>query len=215
MISAHLRDFAKVIYMTREQAEGNNSLSVFFLKKYGYFNKDLSNKSGVITWTHKMSGNKNSIGIRMRRDNWNNPNEKTFINLHYTHTNRYSGEKSDMDFDIEMTTTACRYGGKRYWFICPLSKNGVYCGRRVGVLYSIGKWFGCRYCGDIAYQAQFEGGKFRIGSISEPDVEKAYNDIKRKYYNGKPTRRYKRYMRLRDKMDACWEKAIKRFGDVF
>jgi hypothetical protein len=80
------------------------------------------------------------------------------------------------------------------------------------VIYSVDKWFGCRYCANIAYQAQFEGGRFRIGSVTEPDVEKAYNEIKRFYYAGKPTRKYKRYLRLRDKMDNSWARAAFTFS---
>jgi hypothetical protein len=198
--------------MTRSQAESSNSLSVFFLKKHGYFDKNLSWKSGTITWTYGYNENKSSISIAMRRDNWNTPNERTFLNLNYTHTDHWGGEKSSMNFDIEMDATPCRYGGKRYWFICPLTKNGQYCGRRVGVIYSIGKWFGCRHCGNIAYQSQFEGGKFRIGSVCEPDVEKAYAEVKRYSYKGKPTKKYKRYLILSDKMDNCWIRAAARFG---
>jgi len=201
--------------MARNQAEQSNALSVFFLKKYGYFDKDLSYKAGTITWTYGCSGNKSSVGIRMRRYDWNTPDEITYINLHYTHTSNWDGEKSDMDFDIKMTTTPCKFGGKRYWFICPLTKNGRYCGRRVGVFYSIGKWFGCRHCGNIAYQAQFEGGRFRVGSVCEPDVEKAYYEAKTQYYKGKPTRRYKRYLKLRNKMDNSWIRAGMKFGMKF
>ncbi len=200
--------------MAKQQAEGSNRLSVFFLKKHGYFDKDLSWKSGTITWTYGYSENKSSIGITMRRDNWNTLDERTFIKLNYTHTDHWSGEKADMNFDIELTDTPCRYGGKRYWFICPLSKNGQYCGKRVGVIYGIGKWFGCRHCGNIAYQSQFEGGSFRVGSVCEPDVEKAYNEVKTQYYKGKPTRRYKRYLRLRNKMDNSWLRMTARFGNI-
>ena len=199
--------------MARNQAEQCNALSVFFLKKYGYFDKNLSYKSGTITWTYGLS--KSSVGITMGRDNWNTPDERTYINLRYTHTSNWDGEKSDMNFDIGLTSTPCNYGGKRYWFICPLSKNGRYCGRRVGVIYGIGKWFGCRHCGNIAYQAQFEGGNFRMGSVCEPDVEKAYNEVKTQYYKGKPTRRYKRYLRLRNKMDNSWMRAGIKFGMKF
>lgn len=121
-----------------------------------------------------------------------------------------------MDFKIPLTTTPCKYGGVRYWFICPLSKNGQYCGRRVGVIYSIGKWFGCRHCGEIAYSKQMEGGKYRWNGVSIPDLEKAEKEIKRYYYNGKPTRKYKRYMRLNDKFEMGWimmaARLDKRFG---
>lgn len=200
--------------MARNQAGWSNSLSVFFLNKHGYFGKDFSQKSGTISWRYGGS-EKSSVGIAVKRDNWGTPQERTYLNIHYTHRSNWDGEKSDMNFDIELTTTPCNIGGgKRYWFICPLSKNNVYCGRRVGVIYSIGKWFGCRHCGDIAYQSQFEGGKYRFGSIAEPDVEKAYEEVKRKYYNGKPTRKYRRYLRLRNKMDECWSKAALKFGNL-
>lgn len=198
--------------MSRAIAEQSNRLSVFFLKKHGYFKKDYSQMSGTITWTYGYSENKSSIGFSLIRENWGTPYERTYIKLNYTHTNHWSGEKSDMNYDIQLEATPCRYGGKRYWFICPLTKNGRYCGRRVAVIYSIGKWFGCRHCGEIAYQAQFEGGRFRTGSVCEPDVEKAYAEVKREYYNGKPTRRYRRYLRLRQKMDNSWLKAALRFG---
>jgi len=201
--------------MARAKAEQSNRLSIFWLKKHGYLHKDYSNMSGTITWTYGYSENKSSISFAISRDNWGTANERAYARLYYTHTNSWSGEKSEMDYKVQLATTPCRYGSKRYWFICPLSKNGQYCGRRVGVIYSIGKWFGCRHCGEIAYQAQFEGGNFRVGSVTEPDVEKAYNEIKREYYNGKPTRRHKRYLRLRKKMDNSWARAAVKFGMEF
>lgn len=198
--------------MAKNEAEWGNSLSIFWLKKHGYLDKDYSLKSGGITWTYGLSENKSSIGFSVIRDNWGTTEERTYMELQYTHTNRGTDEKESMNFKVQFTITPCNYGGIRYWFICPLVKNGQYCGRRVGVLYSVGKYFGCRYCGEIAYQAQFEGGNFRVGSVTEPDVEKAYNEIKREYYNGKPTRRHKRYLRLREKMDNSWARAGIKFG---
>ena len=201
--------------MARQQAEWSNRINIFWLKKHGYLHKDYSRKSGGIKWTRRWSDEGSSIGFAVVRDNWGTSEEKTYLELTYTHTDRWSDEKSDMNYRVELATTPCNLGGKRYWFICPLSKNGQYCGRRVGVIYCIGKWFGCRHCGEIAYQSQFEGGKFRVGSVCEPDVERAYNEIKIKYYNGKPTRKYKRYLRLREKMDDSWMRAMVKFGKVF
>lgn len=194
--------------MSKAIAEQSSALKISFLNSHGYLNKDYSYQSGYLTWTRGSSENKNSIGFSVHRDNWGTGEEKIYIRLKYTHTNRRTEEKSDMDLKVPLTTTPCNLGGVRYWFVCPLSKNGRYCGRRVGVLYSIGKWFGCRHCGEIAYQAQFEGGKLRAGTVCEPDVERAYNEIKREYYNGKPTRKYKRYLRLKQKMDHSWNKLM-------
>ena len=67
--------------MTKNQAESSNSLSVFFLKKHGYFDKNLSWKSGTVTWTYGYSENKSSIGIIMKRNDWNMQNEKTIMIL--------------------------------------------------------------------------------------------------------------------------------------
>ncbi len=188
--------------MARQEAESSHRLSIFWLKKRGYFNKDYSYQSGGITWSYGLSDNKNSIRFSIHRDNWGTLKEDVYIRLIYTHTDHWTGEKSDMDLKVPVTTTPCNYGGVRYWFICPLYKNGQYCGRRVGVLYSVGKWFGCRHCGNIAYQKQFEGGKYRWNGISIPDIEKAEEEVKRYYYNGKPTRKYRRLIRLNEKFES-------------
>ncbi|MFA4880450.1 MAG: hypothetical protein WC650_02400 [Candidatus Doudnabacteria bacterium] len=195
--------------MAKQEAEWSKRLSIFWLKKHGYL--DGGWQYGSIKWTYGMSGNESSIGFNVMI----NGDEGDNIRLQYTYTSRGTDEKESMDYRVELTTTPCNYGGKRYWFICPLTKDGKYCGRRVGVLFSIGKWFGCRHCGNIAYQSQFEGGNIRTGSVFEPDVEKAYNEVKLQYYNGKPTRKYKRYLRLRQKMDNSWAKAALKFGIKF
>jgi len=198
--------------MAKTIAEQSNGLSIFWLKKHGYLNKESTYRSGGITWSYGYSENKSSISFSVVKENWNTPEERAYINLRYTNTNRYSGEKDDMDYKIELTTTPCRYGGKRYWFICPLYKSGVYCGRRVGVIFSIGKWFGCRHCGDIAYAKQMEGGKYRWNGVSIPDIERAEKDVKKFYYKGKPTRKYKRLIRLNEKFEDGLIKMTSRLG---
>jgi hypothetical protein len=187
--------------MSKSIAEQSNSLSIFWLRKNGFLNKERSYQSGGITWTYGYGDNKSSINFTIITDNWGTTEENSYINLRYTQTSRSTGEKEDMDYKIELVTTPCRYGGKRYWFICPLNKNGKYCGRRVGVIFSIGKWFGCRHCGEIAYAKQMEGGKYRWNGVSIPDIERAEKEVKRYYYKGKPTRKHRRLMRLNDRFE--------------
>jgi hypothetical protein len=57
---------------------------------------------------------------------------------------------------LEMTPT--QFGGRRWWFICPLIRNGVACNRRAGKLYSPpgAKYFGCRQCFDLTYRSSQE-----------------------------------------------------------
>lgn len=51
---------------------------------------------------------------------------------------------------VPILTSACTYGGRRYWFGCPR------CGRRVAVLYLRNLGFGCRHCCRVAYASQSE-----------------------------------------------------------
>ena len=184
--------------MAKNIAETSNALSIFWLKKKGYLKKDTEYQGGTITWTY--CGEASSIGFYIRIDNLNTPDERAYVNLNYTHTSRQSGEQTKIDYMVQLTTTSCNYSGKRYWFICPLETNGLACGRRVGVLYRVGKYFGCRYCMRIAYQSQMYGGMNK-GFVSCPDIEQAESEVKRWHYRGKPTRKYRRVIRLNEKFD--------------
>lgn len=193
--------------MSKMIVEQSNALSIFWLKK---FIINGSYKSGIVTWTFGV--NKSSVGYTAVITETEN-----YLELKYTHTDRGSGNKEDMDYKIQLTTSPCKYGGKRYWFICPLSKNGQYCGKRVGVIYSIGKYFGCRHCGEITYNSQMQSERYK-GFVSIPDIEKAEQEVKRNYYKGKPTRKYKRLMRLNEKFNISLFRATasldKRFANI-
>ena len=53
-------------------------------------------------------------------------------------------------FDVELTTSNPHFGGRRYWFKCPL------CGVRVGVIYQhpLTKLAGCRACLGLDYRSR-------------------------------------------------------------
>ena len=103
--------------------EEATKLSIFKLKEFGLL---CGFASSTLTWTRKISGRESSIGILV---------DTEYAEVNYTITDRNTGEKRDYDYRISLTTTPCNYGGVRYWFICPLMVNGVYCGRRTGTLY--------------------------------------------------------------------------------
>jgi len=70
------------------------------------------------------------------------------VELDYRHT--YAGKSEHVHYTVQLAYTACNYGGRRPWFLCPAQG----CGRRVGKLYSAGKYFLCRHCYDLAYRSQ-------------------------------------------------------------
>lgn len=180
-------------YSKKEEADGLHQVSVSFLNKYGYFSSFW--KSGTITWSR--NGEKTgSIGIQSAI----NENEQ-YIKFNYTQTDRFSDEKTDFDYKIPLTTSPCRLGGKRYWFICPWNTNGAYCGRRVGMLYLGDKYFACRHCNNLTYNSRNLSGFSKAAGqvISEPYLEELRQGIKREYYAGKMTRKYKRYLKKEEK----------------
>ncbi len=63
-----------------------------------------------------------------------------------------SGER--LDYPVALVTTPCRYGGLRWWFVCPLARGDAGCGRRARKLYLKGPYFGCRHCHDLTYRCR-------------------------------------------------------------
>lgn len=63
---------------------------------------------------------------------------------------------------LQITYTACKFGGVRPWFICPSTG----CGKRSAILYG-GPRFVCRDCHNLAYRSQNEGEIDRLMSRAE------------------------------------------------
>lgn len=166
-------------------------LSIYWLKKYKYLK---GYKSGRIEWSSG-HGNKNSVGMSV-----DVMGENPYMILNYIHTDKFTNEKNHYNYKILLTTSPCHYGGKRYWFICPLVTNGRLCMRRVGVLYHGGNYgyFGCRHCLDIGYSSKNEnrrGGSYYVIEYFRllKKFEKLEKEIKIRFRKGKPTKKLSKY----------------------
>lgn len=62
------------------------------------------------------------------------------------------------EYVVGLDWTACTYGGRRAWFLCPAAG----CGRRVATLYG-GAMFACRHCHRLAYRSRRESAEVRAG----------------------------------------------------
>ena len=71
------------------------------------------------------------------------------VTLMYRHRLRGDEKWEGMEYPVGLEWTACHYGGKRPWFLCPC------CGRRVAVLYGA-RIYACRHCHNLAYDSQRE-----------------------------------------------------------
>ena len=194
----------------KDTVEDCTQLSIFKLKELGFLRGWCS---GTLTWTRRLSGKTNSIGALV-----DIPGEP-YIKVNYTITDR-DGNKTDYDYKIGLTTTTCHFGGVRYWFICPLSANGIYCGRRVGTLYLApgARYFGCRHCYKLSYESRNEPHFARPGGIGYPlKLERQYEDLskqtKRWTYRGRPTRKARKLQAIEARLNACgttdWEALLR------
>lgn len=68
----------------------------------------------------------------------------------------YGGDWEPIKESVNLTFAACNYGGHRPYFLCPGNVNGKQCRRRVGKLFSGGRYFLCRHCYEVAYNSQAE-----------------------------------------------------------
>ena len=67
-------------------------------------------------------------------------------------------DTDEIRIPVRLQTTPTHFGGKRWWFTCPLVLNDVPCSRRVGTIYLPpgAKYFGCRHCHNLAYRSSQE-----------------------------------------------------------
>ena len=80
---------------------------------------------------------------------------------------------------VELTSTEPHFGGRRYWFTCPVeTQEGWACGRRVQKLWLLPNqvFFGCSQCYDLTHKSSLECHTFdklakEIGARA-PDEEK-------------------------------------------
>jgi hypothetical protein len=71
-------------------------------------------------------------------------------------------QRESADYRARLAATRPRFGGLRWWFVCPLGVGDRPCGRRVGKLYlpPHGRYFGCRHCHGLTYTSCQESRKY-------------------------------------------------------
>ena len=170
------------------QAEADfiRKLRISLLKKEGYLD---SPKTGVIEWRNE--DEVSAIDIESHVDEYH-----PYIRLSYSQIDN-EGEKKNFDYKVLLHRTSCNYGGYRYWFLCPLARNGMMCGNRSAVLYKAGDYFGCRHCYNLTYWCRKHNTNYSLNHWFRS--RKALNkmmaleaEIKRADYGGKITKKRKR-----------------------
>jgi len=185
----------------KNTVEDCRCISMSFLRKNGYLS---GFQSGRIVWTNRSGEETASMGAIVSTSDG-----EGYMRLSYTMTDRDTGKKTDFDYKVKLATTPCYLGGVRWWFICPLSKNGVHCGRRAGKLYCPpgSKYYGCRHCYDLSYESRNESRHGRLAHMGrylmlDRQIEKLREQMSRWTYRGQPTRKAQRLCVLTARLDA-------------
>jgi len=126
------------------------TLSIFSIRQAGVFDKGPGH-SWAMYWSDRFGRERDSVRCYLHEASGG----ALKILLLYSMTNRVSGETTPVIEPIHLVTTACYFGGERYWFLCPLRRGAVACCRWVGKLYLPPRatYFGCRHCYDLTYRS--------------------------------------------------------------
>ena len=131
------------------------------------------------------------------------------VRFMYTIGSRNSEEKRDYNYVIPVVSTPCNFGGKRWWFRCPLVINNQFCQRRCRIVYMPpgAEYFGCRECYELSYESrQRHRERFYEG------VEKPYMVVEAAQQKLAKTRSLEKKERLWRKL-AHAHRAIEIFED--
>ena len=197
--------------------EETQAIPISFLRKEGY----LSNwKYGTIVFS-RGGTETGRLSVKSEGDYISKGNsldekfEVRGIRFIYTSTDRYTEEKVGLDYIVSLSKSKCNLGGYRYYFLCPLSTNGIPCGRRVATLYfgGRGRYLGCRHCYKLRYDKQRHSEmqkRFKCFEYSRK-AEELYEKISTFHYKGKPTRSYKRYLKYQKKSEEIPIELLKEY----
>jgi len=184
----------------KRTVEGCKSISMSFLRKNGYF---ASSWPQGIVWTNRLGEETASMTVMMHT-----VQDENYIRLMYTMTDRNTGKETHCDYKVQLETTPCHFGGLRWWFICPLSVNGVRCGRRVSVLCRAPRadYYGCRHCYNLSYESRNEPRHGRFAYMGhymalDRQMEKLREQTNRWTYRGRPTRKARRLQILEARLE--------------
>ncbi len=117
---------------TLVEADDLFKIETWWLKRNGFF-RDY--KSSIVERTNKFSGQTERIHIAVQTSLIP---EENYLKIHCG-----NGTQT-----VQLATTPCNFGNKRYWFKC--SK----CDRRIAVLYMLGDVFLCRHCHELTYHSK-------------------------------------------------------------
>lgn len=177
---------------TKTETEKLIKISIYDVSKPGWLDRP---GVGILRWCNDLFGSEWIVHVRGIIKG-----HETFCELRYTITDVILGS-SKYTTTIQVGATPCKFGGYQRWFLCPIQKDGVTCGRRVVLLYLHDAAFGCRHCHNLVYASQNRNHRRPENTIQQNlkdllAMDKLSKEIKRHEYKGKTTKKYQKYKEL-------------------
>jgi hypothetical protein len=178
--------------MRKTRTDAVEELSIFDLKKWHHLDSD---SVFDIRWSIGFEEVSARVVTKVSTPN-------PFIELIY---GEGEGEEFKRYF-VKLVKTYPFYGGSRYWFVCPLAVNGVWCRRRVGKLYLLDGYFGCRHCHSLTYASQqisrtgYRSFFFYHMARYKRLIDR-YERLRTKFFKGNLTKRHTKYAKKQQELD--------------
>ena len=135
----------RIPWSDRPVLEKCRSITIKWLKANGYF-KGIVN--GSLRWATADGQDMGAVSLRVVTLPSSDEHD---VRLSYTLTKTSTGVKESFEYSAPLVWSPCHFGGRRWWFTCPMKKIGSTCRKRVGALYLFGNQFGCRKCHNLTY----------------------------------------------------------------
>jgi hypothetical protein len=138
------------VWDRKTRVDEARSIDILDLQRNGIFSRGS-------TWNWTSSWSRNGVEVASItycvEFDGNGPAGLRFM---YTLEDNKTGVRKQYNYLIPVVSTACNYGGKRWWYTCPLILNGKYCQCRCRIVYMPpeAKYFGCRECHQLSYESR-------------------------------------------------------------
>lgn len=182
--------------MGRDTTASSRRIELSWLRKHNYLPSGGGIRAVNLQWSQNGEPNGN-INITVDTTD-------SFPSITFDYKTKNYWESEDewkpMNYSFGLEKLPCRYGGFKWFVRCGLSRGGIYCGKRVRILYNVAGYYGCRTCANLTYESCNEGKRFRggvFGFLSKQwKAEELLETIPTQYYRGKPTRKYRKYLKM-------------------
>ena len=143
-------------YEKKEVVENCRALSIFELNRFGFLRTGAQNAARLVWRVNHSDRIAGSVGLIL-----DTVSSSPILRVVYD-IGLWGKVLETVDCAIKLESTACFFGGQRWWFYCPSVKDGQACEQRVAKLYLPpgASYFACRTCHSLSYESRQDKHRF-------------------------------------------------------